>query len=144
MDDLVRRDFTVNAMAEREDGTLIDPFNGQRALEDKVLITPSDPFKTMLDDPLRVLRALRFSITKQFSIHEDVWAAMKDPDVLEKLEHTVSVERIREEVFKMMQKDTVATIKLLTKVDSEYMPKFLDLVFSKGLWLKPTFEAMQR
>ena len=60
--------------------------------------------------------------------------------ILDKLKTTVSVERIRDEVFKMMKHDTIASIKLLTEVDTNLIPGFFELVFSKGLWLKPTFE----
>ena len=57
-DDLVRRDLTINAMAEDEDGTIIDPHGGQRDLEDRVLRHVSEAFD---EDPLRVLRVARFA-----------------------------------------------------------------------------------
>ena len=139
-DDLIRRDFTLNAMAEDVDGNLIDLFNGQEDLKNKILRTPIDAKITMMDDPLRILRALRFSITKGFSIDLNIWDAMLQPEILEKLRDTVSSERIREEVFKMMKHSTPDTLRLLNLVDTEFIPGFIDLVFAKGLWLKPTFE----
>jgi tRNA nucleotidyltransferase/poly(A) polymerase len=139
-DDLLRRDFTLNAMAEDEDGNLIDLFGGLKDLKDGMLRTPLDPMITMMDDPLRILRALRFSITKGFTIDLDIWSAMLQPEILEKLKLTVSSERIRDEVFKMMKHDTPKTLRLLTQVDIEFMPGFIDLIFTKGLWLKPTTE----
>ena len=139
-DDLVRRDFTLNAMAEDVDGNLVDLFNGLEDLGKKVLRTPMDPKITMMDDPLRILRALRFSITKGFSIDPTIWEAMRQPEILDKLRVTVSAERIREEVMKMMKHDTPETVKLLMKVHTEHIPGFIDLVFDRGLWLKPTFE----
>jgi tRNA nucleotidyltransferase/poly(A) polymerase len=139
-DDLVRRDFTLNAMAIDEDGNLIDLFGGKEDLKKRILRTPLDPRVTMMDDPLRILRALRFSITKGFEIDDSIFVAMSQPEILEKLRTTVSVERIRDEVFKMMKYDTISTIRLLTNVDKELIPGFFELVFSKGLWLKPTFE----
>lgn len=139
-DDLIRRDFTLNAMAEDVDGNLIDLFNGQEDLKNKILRTPIDAKITMMDDPLRILRALRFSITKGFSIDLNIWDAMLQPEILEKLRDTVSSERIREEVFKMMKHSTPDTLRLLNLVDAEFIPGFIDLVFAKGLWLKPTFE----
>jgi tRNA nucleotidyltransferase/poly(A) polymerase len=139
-DDLKRRDFTLNAMAIDEDGNLIDLFDGKNDLDAKILRTPLDPRITMMDDPLRILRALRFSITKGFEIHPTIWNAMRQDEILEKLKVTVSAERIREEVFKMMKHDTPETLRLLHDVDTHHIPGFLDLVFSKGLWLKPTFE----
>lgn len=140
-DDLIRRDFTLNAMAEDEEGNLIDLFGGQEDLKAGILRTPLPAGQTMMDDPLRFLRALRFSITKGFSIHTDIFKAMEQSDIKEKLRVTVSAERIREEVFKMMKHDTVKSLKLLHQVDQEFLPGFIELVFDRGLWLKPTFEA---
>ena len=93
-----------------------------------------------MDDPLRILRCFRFSITKEFTIDDSIWKAMTNPAILQKLELTVSSERIRDEIFKMMKHDTVATIKLLNGIDDFCIPGFLDLVFGRGLWLKPTNE----
>ena len=138
-DDLVRRDFTLNALAIAQDGTLIDLFGGQEDLKRGLLRTPLDAHITMMDDPLRFLRALRFSITKGFDIHFDIIAAMTQPEILEKLEKVVSAERIREEVFKMMKSDTVKTLELFRTVE-DTLPGFTSLVFGRGLWLKPTFE----
>jgi tRNA nucleotidyltransferase/poly(A) polymerase len=138
-DDLIRRDFTLNAMAVAEDGTVIDLFDGKLDLAAKVLRTPLPAEQTMMDDPLRFLRALRFSITKGFTIHSSIFKAMEQPDILEKLEKVVSAERIREEVFKMMKADTVKTLELFREVE-DTLPGFTALVFGRGLWLKPTFE----
>jgi len=143
-DDLVRRDFSLNALAEDENGNIIDLFNGQEDLKNKILRTPLDANITLMDDPLRILRALRFSITKGFSIHSDVWKAMENPEILNKLFSVVSSERIREEIFKMMKSDTIASMRLLLQTDS-VIPKFeersfIDIVFNNNLWLKPTFE----
>lgn len=67
-DDLERRDFTVNAMAKGDDGVIIDLFDGMSDLEKMVLCTPLPTKQTFDDDPLRVLRAIRFAITKGFSL----------------------------------------------------------------------------
>jgi tRNA nucleotidyltransferase/poly(A) polymerase len=139
-DDLVRRDFTLNAMAIDDDGNLIDLFGGKGHLGARLLKTPLPAEQTMMDDPLRFLRALRFSITKGFFIHYSIFKAMEQPEILEKFGQVVSAERIREEVLKMMKHDTVATIKLITGVDKHHIPGFMDLVFGRGMWLKPTFE----
>jgi poly(A) polymerase len=139
-DDLIRRDFTLNALAEDEEGRIIDLFDGQKDLRDGILRTPLDPEITMMDDPLRILRALRFSVTKGFGISFKIWDAMAQPEILEKLKTTVSVERMREEIFKMMKHNTPLSLRLLHTVEESYIPGFLDLVFSKGMWLKPTNE----
>jgi tRNA nucleotidyltransferase/poly(A) polymerase len=139
-DDLIRRDFTLNALAEGEDGKLIDLFEGREDLDAKVLRTPLPASQTMMDDPLRFLRALRFSITKGFAIHIDIFEAMgQRPEIMEKLKKVVSAERIRDEVFKMMKHDTVKTLELFRDVE-KILPGFTKLVFGRGLWLKPTFE----
>lgn len=139
-DDLIRRDFTLNAMAIDEDGNLIDLFDGQSDLRKGILRTPQDPKITMMDDPLRILRALRFCITKGFILDESIIEAMKQPEILEKLRVTVSQERIREELFKMMKHDTPKSLRLITSVEHDHIPGFLDLIFERGLWFKPTFE----
>jgi tRNA nucleotidyltransferase/poly(A) polymerase len=138
-DDLIRRDFTLNAMAEDGDGNIIDLFGGKNDLERKILRTPLTAKQTMMDDPLRFLRALRFSITKGFDIDDSIFEAMEQPDIIKKLEKVVSAERIREEVFKMMKHDTVASLELFREVEKT-LPGFTKLVFGRGLWLKPTFE----
>jgi len=138
-DDLIRRDFTLNAMAEDDDGNIIDLFGGKEDLERKILRTPLPAEQTMMDDPLRFLRALRFAVTKGFLINYDIISAMTQPEILEKLEKVVSAERIREEVFKMMKHDTIACLDLFREVENT-LPGFTKLVFSRGLWLKPTFE----
>lgn len=138
-DDLIRRDFTLNALAEDADGNLIDLFNGQEDLKWKILRTPLPAEQTMMDDPLRFLRALRFSVTKGFDIHDDIMLAMTQPDIMEKLKSVVSAERIREELFKMMKADSVKSLNLIMTVEKQ-IPGFLDVIFGNGLWLKPTFE----
>lgn len=138
-DDLIRRDFTVNALAEDIDGNLIDPFNGVKDLKAGVLKTPIDANITMMDDPLRILRALRFTVTKDFEMSGEIWQAIQQPNILKKLELTVSGERIREEIGKMMKHNTTRSIRLLMDVD-DIVPGFLDLVFKNGMWLMPTFK----
>ena len=141
-DDLERRDFTCNAIASL-DGQLIDPFGGQSAIRNKMLDTPLDPMVTFMDDPLRMLRAIRFSITKDFKIANRVWVAMKQPELIDRLKETVSAERIREELGKAFAHDTLKTLRVLGKVD-EILPGFLDAVFDSGLRLEPTFKKVKR
>lgn len=138
-DDLVRRDFTLNAMAEDIDGNLIDLFDGQWALENRLLITPRDASITMLDDPLRLLRAFRFSITKGFTITPRIWETCLMDSVVDKLEQVVSGERIREEVFKMFKHNTIETLDLMREINN-INPRIIEIMFGKGMWLKPTFE----
>lgn len=143
-DDLERRDFSINAMAEDEEGNIIDYFNGIRDLERKVLRTPINPELTFMDDPLRLLRAVRFHITKGFTFSHSILYAMKNPLILSKLEEVVSQERIREEVLKMMQHNTVNSIKVLHTLDTSYCQGILKICFGGDMWLKPTFEKKKK
>jgi tRNA nucleotidyltransferase/poly(A) polymerase len=138
-DDLERRDFTLNALAKDDDGSIIDYFDGLWALENRLLITPLDAHVTMLDDPLRLLRAFRFSITKGFTISPRVWETCLMDSVVDKLEKVVSQERIREEVLKMMKHDTLKSLELFEQVRN-LNPRILKIMFGNGMWLKPTME----
>ena len=138
-DDLERRDFTLNALAKDEDGKIIDFFDGLKHLKAGQLITPLDPRQTMLDDPLRILRSWRFSITKGFEISESILESFKDPGILLRLEESVSGERIREELYKMFKHDTIGSIKLLYEME-KYIPELLPIIFKNGLHLEPSFK----
>ena len=138
-DDLTRRDFTVNSLAKSLDGEVIDLFDGVKDLKRGVLKTPLDPVITLLDDPLRLLRALRFSITKNFKIDDDLWNAMFTPGLLDKLELVVSTERIQNELKKMMKHDTVASLRLFNRIDQNE-PRLLEIMFKGDMWLSPSMK----
>ena len=107
-DDQQRRDFTINAMAfslQREDfGALVDPFGGIRDLDAGIIRTPLDPDTTYSDDPLRMLRAVRFATKlstpdRPFSIVPESMASMRR--MADRLK-ILSCERVAEELNKMM------------------------------------------
>lgn len=80
-DDLLRRDFTINAMAKDPDtGEIIDYFYGKHDITNALIRTPLDPVTTFDDDPLRILRAIRFAVTKRFTIEQTTWQAMVSYD----------------------------------------------------------------
>lgn len=134
-DDLSRRDATINALAKDRDGNIIDFFNGLDDLKKGLIKTPLDCKITIEDDPLRIWRYLRFSITKGFIIDEELEFEMLNYDYELKM-CVVSNQRIRDELFKCFKCDTLKTIKLLTKFE-----KLRDYVFTHtDLWLKPTNE----
>jgi tRNA nucleotidyltransferase/poly(A) polymerase len=134
-DDLERRDFTLNALAKDEDGKIIDFFDGLKHLKAGQLITPLDCKVTFDDDPLRILRAIRFCITKGFFIGGDMAHIMQEYDYDQKM-RVVSVERIREELFKCFKHDTLKTLMVLHE-----FPKLKNYIFQDHiLWLKPTME----
>jgi poly(A) polymerase len=101
--DLRRRDFTVNAMAaglNRENfGGLVDLFNGRHDLAEKTLRTPLDPEKTFSEDPLRILRAIRFAAQLEFGIEKQTRQALEQMAVRLKI---ISQERITEELLKLL------------------------------------------
>jgi poly(A) polymerase len=102
-DDQNRRDFTINAMAlglsENEFGRLLDPFNGINHLKEKIIQTPLDPNITYSDDPLRMMRAIRFATQLGFSIEEKSLQAIKDNK--QRIE-IISKERIADELNKII------------------------------------------
>ena len=102
-DDQKRRDFTVNALAislnSENFGELIDPFNGREDMQNKILRTPLEPAQTYSDDPLRMMRAIRFASVLHFKIEENSLEAIKQEAERIKI---VSMERIMVEFNKIM------------------------------------------
>ena len=102
-DDQRRRDFTINALAislnKENFGELIDPFNGREDLQNKILRTPLSPSQTYSDDPLRMMRALRFASTLNFKIEQKSLEAIKKESERLKI---VSLERVMVEFNKIM------------------------------------------
>ena len=103
-DDLLRRDFTVNTLAvslnKERFGTLLDPFNGRGDLAARILRTPLDPEQTFDDDPLRIMRAIRFASQLEFAIEDRVRAAIGS---MKGRLAIVSQERITEEFLKILK-----------------------------------------
>ena len=102
-DDQNRRDFSINAMAlslnEADFGQLIDPFDGIADLESGIIRTPLDPDITFSDDPLRMMRAIRFATQLQFSIHHDSLKSIARNKTRIKI---ISQERITDELNKII------------------------------------------
>lgn len=124
--DLSRRDFTVNAMARAicengELGDLLDPFEGEKDLKNKIIKTPLDPDLTLSDDPLRMMRAARFAAQLEFDIDDTTYAAIvANRDRLK----IISAERITEELFKLL-KSRVPSIGLWILYETGLFDEFL-------------------
>lgn len=149
-DDLARRDFTVNAIAtlvadsdtnkkvsphELQTDDFIDPHGGREDLVNRVLRCVGNPIDRFGEDSLRIMRAIRFAITKGFSMDKSVADALWNPDIVKGLAN-VSTDRIREELLRCFAHNTLKTISML-----EYYPMVRDIVFyDNKIWLKPTSE----
>jgi tRNA nucleotidyltransferase (CCA-adding enzyme) len=139
-DDLARRDFTMNAIAIKlnEDGTegeVYDPFNGREDILNRTIRCVGNPEDRFAEDSLRILRAIRFSITKDFGLEASVAKALWEPEIVKKLAN-VSIERVREELLRCFKHSTPHTLMALN-----HFPMVRDIVFDKNkLWLKPTLE----
>lgn len=102
-DDQNRRDFTINALAlsvnKENFGELLDPFNGVKDLKDKIIKTPLDPDITFSDDPLRMLRAIRFATQLSFKIENESFLAIQRNSSRIKI---ISQERVIDEIHKIL------------------------------------------
>ena len=136
LDDLARRDFTVNAIAQDvETGEFIDPFNGINDIEDRNLVFVGNPFTRIEEDGLRVLRAFRFEITKNLKPLASTDIASRS-NTASKMLSSVSVERIREEINLMFNFDTIATINKFNTLSEDMM----SAIFRDGLRLESTLK----
>lgn len=127
-EDLSRRDFTVNAMAQKVGASglskkIVDPYNGQSDLEAKIIKTPLDPGVTFSEDPLRMMRAARFASQLGFEIEDKTYESLKTN---KKRLEIISAERIQEELFKLL-KSKVPSVGLWilheTGLFDEFMPE---------------------
>lgn len=146
LDDLARRDFTVNAMAREVDpetlepiGEIIDPFGGRDDLLTRTLRCVGDTGERLSEDGLRILRAARFCITKNLGPSNDLGFALKAPLQWRFMTATVSENRIREEMQKMFKNDAITAIRFLT---TSCAHQALDAMLGEdsNIWLKPTME----
>lgn len=136
-DDQKRRDFTINAMAislnKDSYGEFIDPFNGMDDLKKGLIITPLEPDSTFSDDPLRMMRAIRFACQLDFTISKDTFDAIKRNAGRLSI---VSPERITEEFNKILL-SVKPSIGLNLLLESELLKYFFsELEDLKGIEVK--------
>ncbi|MCB0693165.1 MAG: HD domain-containing protein [Lewinellaceae bacterium] len=145
-DDQFRRDFTINALAislnDADFGNLLDPFNGIAHLSEKILKTPMDPGKTFSDDPLRMMRAIRFATQLGFTIEEETLQAIGK--YKERI-RIISQERITTELNKILEAPTPSIgfrLLLDTGLLDLILPELVELKgveFKEGIGHKDNF-----
>lgn len=119
-EDLMRRDFTINAMAADISGKIRDFYDGQFDLEHKLIRCVGDPHKRFTEDPLRILRAMRFESKLRFSIEPYTEIAMRDHRYL--LQH-ISAERINSELCGILMGDCYSTLACYPDVLAACIPE---------------------
>lgn len=136
-DDLKRRDFTINAMALSSEGTLIDPYNGVRDLEQGKLRNVSEHF---VEDPLRILRAARFAARYGFTVDAELNALMTQMVRNDMLE-TLPADRLWAETYKaMLERDPLAFFQVLD--DCGALERvFPELAMLKGVPQRPDYHS---
>lgn len=135
LDDLSRRDLTMNAIAKDEFGNLIDPFDGIGDIERSLIRCVGSAEDRIFEDALRGLRAIRFAVTLGFRMDVDIDCVLVSDEFSEALS-SVSKERQREEIEKMFAHDTVASLQMMNR-----FPALTRAVFEGGLRLSATMKA---
>jgi tRNA nucleotidyltransferase (CCA-adding enzyme) len=135
-EDLARRDFTCNAIAKDvESGELTDPFEGRKAITDRLLRAVGSARARFDEDRLRAFRAVRFACTKSFRIDGEIWEAINAMTPLQF--EAVSTERIREELLKAFWANPERAFSLL----NNDFPTLWQVTLARGIWFKPTTES---
>lgn len=98
-EDLARRDFTINAMAMDKNGEIIDPYNGEGDIQEKIIRAVGDPNNRFKEDALRLMRAIRIATQLDFEIEKNTFKSIRDDSDLIR---EIASERIRDELFKIL------------------------------------------
>ncbi|KAI9827263.1 MAG: CCA tRNA nucleotidyltransferase, mitochondrial [Thelocarpon impressellum] len=157
-EDALRRDATVNALFYNLNTSKLEDFTGKGFddLGNKIMRTPMEPHQTFKDDPLRVLRMIRFASRLGYSIHHDAEAAMSAAAIKQALKAKISRERVGVEVEKMLRDDILKEYVLFLEhlkerdlldvttlrplMDGKELSKSLDL--KPGKWMKEALEVV--
>jgi tRNA nucleotidyltransferase (CCA-adding enzyme) len=143
-EDLSRRDFKMNAIAKLQcnDGTYeyYDPYDGARDIENKEINCVGNTIDRLTEDPLRGLRALRFSVTKGFTISDEIISVIHSTQFIDNFCH-LAKERIQIELQKMFQFNTVKSIEVLNTLPQ----RLLQIIFTESnIWLLPTLKKNKK
>ena len=131
-DDLGRRDFTMNSIAvDAETGETLDPYNGRADIENRMIRCTGDTDRRLNEDALRLIRAFRFHITLGFSMDMAILPYFENKEYLEKLGHSVSKERVSQEMDKCFAADTLKSLQAL-----HAFPLFAAYLFTHIISLK--------
>ena len=144
-EDALRRDATVNAVFYNINTSQIEDFTGKGHddLRAKLIRTPLEPYQTFKDDPLRVLRLIRFASRLGFIIDDEALKAMKDADIQDALRRKISRERIGTEVEKMLRgPDPAGALRLISELDL-YETIFSDPTVDSADHFKPDTEGWE-
>lgn len=127
VEDLSRRDFTINAMAYNKKEGLLDPFNGRNDLKSKIIRCVGNPYDRFCEDALRILRALRFAARFEFSIADDTHEAiLKEKNRLS----NISYERINSELCGILMAKNCGNniLRKYSQVIIEFIPELKDII----------------
>ncbi len=126
--DLSRRDFTINAIAYNPIKGYVDLFGGRKDIENKLIRGVGEPARRFQEDALRMMRAVRFSAQLNFSIEKDTLEALKENADLIK---NISIERIREEFFKLLLSEHNERLDILLSsgMTEHFLPEILNKKF---------------
>ena len=139
MTDLKRRDFTINTICMDKDGKIIDLLNGIEDLNNRTIKMVGDNMERLVEDPLRILRAIRFATVLDFNLDEELIKAIKKKY---KLVNTLSKDRVKSEFSKILMSSNYRKgLKLCTefKISEELGIEYEDVVYTKdiiGMWVQ--------
>lgn len=139
-EDMARRDFTCNAIARNiATGELVDLHGGVEDIRNRRLRMVGSAHERLAEDHLRIVRAIRFCITKGFVAHGELENILLSGSYASRLA-TLPIERIRDEIYKALSFNTPATLRYLATIH----PHYTQAIFDRGLWLLPTTAKSRR
>lgn len=139
-EDMARRDFTCNAIARNiATGELVDLHGGVEDIRNRRLRMVGSAYERLEEDHLRIVRAIRFCITKGFTAHGELENILLSGSYAGKLQ-SLPIERIRDEMWKALSYNTAGTLRFLATIH----PHYTQAIFDRGLWLLPTTAKSRR